>query len=52
VLSWNLWWRFAGWPERRKAIREVLVQTGPDLCGLQEVWADGTEDLAGWCSAP
>src|SRR5438876_587895 len=48
VLTWNLWWRFADWSDRRKAIREVLAETGPDLCGLQEVWSDREENLAGW----
>jgi len=48
VLTWNLWWRFGDWAERRKAIRTVLAQTEPDVCGLQEVWADPAENLAGW----
>jgi endonuclease/exonuclease/phosphatase family metal-dependent hydrolase len=48
VLTWNLWWRFADWSDRRKAIRQVLAETEPDLCGLQEVWSDDTENLAGW----
>jgi endonuclease/exonuclease/phosphatase family metal-dependent hydrolase len=47
VLSWNLWWRFGAWSERRHAIRTVLDRVRPDICGLQEVWASGAENLAG-----
>lgn len=48
VLTWNLWWRFGPWEERRKAILKVLDDLRPDLVGLQEVWACGGENLAGW----
>jgi endonuclease/exonuclease/phosphatase family metal-dependent hydrolase len=48
VLTWNLWWRFGDWRRRREAIRSVLVEQAPDLCGLQEVWATEDENLAGW----
>lgn len=48
VLTWNLWWRFGPWPERRKAILSVLDDVRPDVIGLQEVWARGGENLAGW----
>ncbi|AXK37870.1 endonuclease [Streptomyces armeniacus] len=47
VLTWNLWWRFGPWRERREAIRTVLREERPDVVGLQEVWADGTDNLAG-----
>ncbi len=48
VMTWNLWWRF-GEPERRRAaILAVLREQRPDLVALQEVWADGDENLAGW----
>jgi endonuclease/exonuclease/phosphatase family metal-dependent hydrolase len=48
VMTWNLWWRF-GEPERRRpAILAVLREQRPDLVCLQEVWADGDENLAGW----
>lgn len=51
VVSWNLWWRFGDYQRRRHAIRSVLAQTAPDLCGLQEVWADRDENLTGWLAA-
>lgn len=42
ILTWNLWWRFGSWEERRQAITAVLRETAPDVVGLQEVWsADG-----------
>ncbi|WP_203715067.1 endonuclease/exonuclease/phosphatase family protein [Asanoa siamensis] len=47
-MTWNLWWRF-GEPERRRpAIRHVLREQRPDVLALQEVWADGDRNLAGW----
>jgi endonuclease/exonuclease/phosphatase family metal-dependent hydrolase len=42
-----LWWRFGSWRERAGAIRSVLRDARPDICGLQEVWADGERNLAG-----
>lgn len=45
-MTWNLWWRFGPWEVRRKAILEVLREVSPDVLGLQEVWADGAENLA------
>jgi endonuclease/exonuclease/phosphatase family metal-dependent hydrolase len=46
VVSWNLWWRFGRWQERREAIVSELRRIRPDVCGLQEVWVDGEENLA------
>lgn len=46
VATWNLWWRFGSWRERALAIRSVLRATRPDICGLQEVWADRERNLA------
>lgn len=46
VMTWNLWWRFADWEQRLKAIREVLRDEQPDICGLQEVWASSGTNLA------
>ena len=46
VVSWNLRWRFGPWRERAEAIRSVLVDARPDICGLQEVWADGERNFA------
>lgn len=51
VLTWNLWWRFGPWEERRKAILTVLGDLRPDVIGLQEVWACGGENLAGWLAS-
>jgi len=48
VLTWNMWWRFGPWEERRKAILDVLREERPDVVGLQEVWARGGENLAQW----
>jgi endonuclease/exonuclease/phosphatase family metal-dependent hydrolase len=46
VATWNLWWQFGCWAERATAIRAVLRQARPDVCGLQEVWAEGGENQA------
>jgi endonuclease/exonuclease/phosphatase family metal-dependent hydrolase len=46
VLTWNLWWRYGPWRERRDAIAAVVAEVAPDICGLQEVWADSDENLA------
>jgi endonuclease/exonuclease/phosphatase family metal-dependent hydrolase len=45
VLTWNLWWRFGPWSERRAAIAAVIREAQPDVCGLQEVAVDGEDDL-------
>jgi len=46
VMTWNLWGRFGPWLPRREAIAATLADVGPDLCGLQEVWSVGEENLA------
>lgn len=46
VLTWNLWWRFGDWRSRQGAIRSVLAETRPDICGLQEVWAGPEQNAA------
>ncbi|MFE4721802.1 endonuclease/exonuclease/phosphatase family protein, partial [Streptomyces sp. NPDC056728] len=51
VLTWNMWWRFGPWEERRKAILTVLRDLQPDVIGLQEVWARGGENLAQWLAS-
>jgi endonuclease/exonuclease/phosphatase family metal-dependent hydrolase len=51
VLTWNLWWRFGPWQARRRAILAVLGELRPDVVGLQEVWADGDENLAEWLAS-
>jgi endonuclease/exonuclease/phosphatase family metal-dependent hydrolase len=46
VVTWNLWWRFGPWQQRRDAIAAVLADAQPDICGLQEVWASPDGHLA------
>ncbi len=46
ILSWNLWWRYGAWQQRRRAIVAELRRVDPDICGLQEVWADPGDNLA------
>ncbi|WP_103501139.1 MULTISPECIES: endonuclease/exonuclease/phosphatase family protein [unclassified Streptomyces] len=46
ILTWNLWWRFGPWEERRKAILAVLREVRPDVIALQEVWSAGPDNLA------
>jgi endonuclease/exonuclease/phosphatase family metal-dependent hydrolase len=46
VLTWNLWWRFGPWQQRRDAIRAVLRAAAADVLGLQEVWAADGRNLA------
>ncbi|MGP3991887.1 endonuclease/exonuclease/phosphatase family protein [Streptomyces sp. 3N207] len=51
VLTWNVWWRFGPWEERRKAILTALRDLQPDAIGLQEVWSGGGENLAEWLAS-
>ena len=46
ILTWNLWWRYGPWEQRREAIAATLAEARPDVCGLQEVWAAPGENLA------
>ena len=39
VMTWNLWWRFGDWEQRRHAIVETIRAADPDVLCLQEVWA-------------
>lgn len=50
-MTWNLWWRFGPWEERRKAVLAALDELRPDVVGLQEVWACDGENLAEWLAA-
>ena len=47
VLTWNLWWRFGNWQARLGAVLSVLAEIQPDVCGLQEVWAEPDRNAAG-----
>ncbi|MFH8368703.1 endonuclease/exonuclease/phosphatase family protein [Streptomyces sp. NPDC018031] len=51
VLTWNVWWLFGAWRERREAIAAVLREVRPDVIGLQEVWGRDGETLAGELAA-
>lgn len=46
ILTWNLWGRNEPWPQRRVAIAETLAAVAPDVCGLQEVWGAGEQNVA------
>ncbi len=46
VVTWNIWWRYGPWQQRRPAIAATLRQLDPDVIALQEVWDDGTGNLA------
>jgi endonuclease/exonuclease/phosphatase family metal-dependent hydrolase len=46
VVTWNLWWRFGPWEQRIPAITATLAALDPDIVALQEVWDDGTRNLA------
>ncbi len=48
VMTWNVWWRFGEWEQRREAILAELRRRRPDVVGLQEVWQADGENLAGW----
>jgi endonuclease/exonuclease/phosphatase family metal-dependent hydrolase len=45
-MTWNLWWRYGPWQQRREAIAATLAAVRPDVCGLQEVWEVDGENLA------
>ena len=45
-MTWNLWWRFGPWEQRRPAIVELIRSVDPDVLCLQEVWSDQTTDEA------
>ena len=48
LMTWNLWWRFGAWQDRRHAILHTLREERPDVLALQEVWGSADENLAGW----
>ena len=46
VLTWNIWWRYGPWQNRRPAIVETLKRLDCDVIALQEVWQDDSTNLA------
>ncbi len=46
VMTWNLWWRFGSFDERRRAIAETIRTADPDVLLVQEVWSDAQTDVA------
>jgi endonuclease/exonuclease/phosphatase family metal-dependent hydrolase len=44
VMTWNLWWRFGPWDERRSLLIETIRGVDPDVICLQEVWSDESND--------
>lgn len=38
ILTWNVWWRFGPFEQRRPAIEATLRRLGADVVGLQEAW--------------
>lgn len=44
VMTWNLWWRFGEWEQRRHAIVDTIRAVNPDVLCLQEVWATAGGD--------
>ena len=46
VMTWNVWWRFGAWRERLDAIWAVVDEVRPDILTLQEIWDDGSTNLA------
>ncbi len=46
ILSWNLWWKFGPWQDRKTAILATLRDLDADVICLQEIWNDGDGNLA------
>ena len=46
VMTWNLWWHFGPWRERRPLVVETVRSVDPDVLCLQEVWSDESDDDA------
>jgi endonuclease/exonuclease/phosphatase family metal-dependent hydrolase len=46
VVTWNIWWRFGPWEQRRPAIAATLKRLDADVIALQEVWSDGATTQA------
>ena len=46
IATWNLWWRYGPWRERREPIATTLAEIDADVIGLQEVWGGDGENFA------
>ncbi len=46
ILTWNIWWRFGPYEQRRALISNVLDAAGADIICLQEVWDTGDANQA------
>lgn len=46
IATWNLWWRYGDWQQRRTRIQQTLEELQADVIGLQEVWHNDSENLA------
>ena len=46
VVTWNTWWRYGPWERRRPLLESTLRALDADVIALQEVWDDGTANLA------
>lgn len=46
VVTWNVWWRYGPWERRQPAIEATLRALDADVIALQEVWDDGSDNLA------
>lgn len=51
VLTWNIWWRFGQWEQRRPAIATTLKRLDADIIALQEVWSDEKANQAAGLAA-
>ncbi len=51
VATWNIWWKFGPWEARQAPILDELAEVAADVCCLQEVFADETEDQASTIAA-
>jgi len=46
VLTWNIWWRFGPYDQRRPLILKQLQDANADIVCLQEVWGTEAENQA------
>lgn len=46
VLTWNIWWQFGPWEQRRPAIETTLKRIDADVIALQEVWSEEAKNQA------